>query len=90
MESEPLAGGSRKRKKTGEVVGKGLTKGFGVAKGIGSGLKKVVKGEDKKEKEKWNFADCLCAPVKRPYNIMLYYDWFIFFLFCSLFYLYND
>ncbi len=38
--------------KTGEVVGKGLKKGFGVVKGFGSGVKKGVKGEDKKEKEK--------------------------------------
>ena len=35
-----------------EVVGKGLKKGFGVVKGIGSGLKKGVQGEDNKEKEK--------------------------------------
>lgn len=34
--------------KTGEVVGKGLKKGFGVVKAVGGGLKKGVKGEDKK------------------------------------------
>ncbi len=34
--------------KTGEVAGKGLKKGFGAVKAVGSGLKKGVKGEDKK------------------------------------------
>ena len=37
--------------KTGEVVGKGVKKGFGVVKEIGSGIKKGVKGDEKKEKE---------------------------------------
>jgi hypothetical protein len=36
--------------KTGEVIGKGLKKGFVVVKGIGVGLKKGVKGEEEKEK----------------------------------------
>ncbi len=34
--------------KTGEVVGKGLKKGFGAVKSVGGGIKKGVKGEDKK------------------------------------------
>ena len=38
--------------KSGEVVGKGLKKVFGVAKEFGSGLKKGVKGEEKKKEEK--------------------------------------
>lgn len=37
--------------KTGEVVGKGLKKGFGIAKGFGSGLKKGVKGEEEEKKK---------------------------------------
>jgi hypothetical protein len=35
--------------KAGQVVGSGLKKGFGIAKGLGSGLKKGVKGEKDKE-----------------------------------------
>ena len=37
--------------KTGEVVGKGLKKGFGVVKAFGKGAKEAVTGEKKKEKE---------------------------------------
>ena len=55
MEMKNMSEKSKSRencKKTGEVVGKGLEKGFVVAKGIGSGLKKYVKGDDKKSKDK--------------------------------------
>lgn len=38
--------------KTGEVVGKGLTKGFGLVKDLCSGLKKSVKGDEKKKGKK--------------------------------------
>jgi len=34
--------------KTGELAGKGLKKGFGAVKALGGGIKKGVKGEDKK------------------------------------------
>jgi len=36
--------------KTGEVVGKGLKKGFGVVKAFGKGAKEAVKKKEKKEK----------------------------------------
>jgi len=36
--------------KTGEVVGKGLKKGFGVVKAFGKGAKEAVKKKEKEEK----------------------------------------
>ena len=38
--------------KTGEVVGKGLKKGWGVVKGVGKGLKDGIEGKEKAEEEK--------------------------------------
>ncbi|MBS7632718.1 hypothetical protein KEJ15_03735 [Candidatus Bathyarchaeota archaeon] len=37
-------------KKTGEVVGKGLKKGFGVVKAFGKGAKEAVTKKEKEEK----------------------------------------
>jgi len=38
--------------KSGELVGRGLKKGFGIVKSVGKGVKEGVKGDEKKEKDK--------------------------------------
>jgi hypothetical protein len=38
--------------KTGEVIGKGLKKGFGVVKAFGKGAKEAITEKEEKEKKK--------------------------------------